>query len=339
MDVRGALLHRLGDDRVHQLDDRRVFVGLLGQRALPRALPPPRPGIPVDEVFDRAFHPGEPVSSRAEVLDRGDRHAHPPAGDHRDVVDRQHVRRVGHRQQQRAVLGEPDGHGLVALGGLGGDQVHGAHVKVVDRQIEVIQSKPLGHHAGELVVAQHPHLDEHSPVGCPARGRLSRPPRRCRGRRSRGRRRLRRSSWRSARSCAPGTRPCPSCSCCARARLHAALRAGRRAHPRRRPGAGPRQRLALIPRVGEFRGDGVTIFPIRDLSASRVPVLTAVYRLKARKQGDSQTPAGTRAHISALPRAGAPKQAWRTSVHRHPQSRHPRDLLDTSEGPCPHRVR
>ena len=148
---------------MHELDDRRVAVGLLGEGArLGLGL---RLVLVVNDVFDRILHPRQPGQQQVEILDRGDRHAHSPAGDHRDVVDRQHVRRVGHRQQQRAVVDEPDRHGPVALGGVGADQLHGAHVQVVDRQVDVVQAEPLGHDSRQLVGAQHALRHQHFPRG------------------------------------------------------------------------------------------------------------------------------------------------------------------------------
>ncbi len=118
VDVGGALLDRLGDDRVDELDDRRVGVGLLDEQAFAGLVL----GALVDDVLDRLVHPDEPVEQQVEILDRGRRRADPPAGHHADVVDREDVRGVRHRQQQRAVVGEADRHGLVALGGLGADR-------------------------------------------------------------------------------------------------------------------------------------------------------------------------------------------------------------------------
>ncbi len=46
-----------------------------------------------------------------------DRDAHLIAGHDRDVIDRQHVRRIRHRHQQRALVGERHRHSLIALGG------------------------------------------------------------------------------------------------------------------------------------------------------------------------------------------------------------------------------
>ena len=54
-----------------------------------------------------------------------------------------------------------DGHRLVALGGLGADQVDGPHVEVVDGEVDEVEAEALGDDARELVVAQDPPLDEH----------------------------------------------------------------------------------------------------------------------------------------------------------------------------------
>ena len=66
---------------------------------------------------DDVLEPVQPRDQRGDVLRRRDRDAHLVAGHDRDVVDRQHVRRVGHRDQQRALVGERHRHRLVALGG------------------------------------------------------------------------------------------------------------------------------------------------------------------------------------------------------------------------------
>ena len=59
---------------------------------------------------------------------RGDRGADLVARHQRDVVDREDVRRVGHRDDERALAGEGDRHRLVALGGGAREQVGGGHV-------------------------------------------------------------------------------------------------------------------------------------------------------------------------------------------------------------------
>ena len=56
VDVGGALLDRLRDDRVDELDDRGVAVGLVDEQA--RA-PSSRLGLLIGEVFDRLVHARE----------------------------------------------------------------------------------------------------------------------------------------------------------------------------------------------------------------------------------------------------------------------------------------
>ena len=121
--------------------------------------------VVLDDVFDRALQAPETGGEQVDVLGRGRRDAHAAVGDHRDVVDAEDVRGVGHRQQQRAVLGEAHGHRLVALDGLGAEQVDGAHVGLVDREVDVIQAEAFGDDARELVLAQDALLDEHLPGG------------------------------------------------------------------------------------------------------------------------------------------------------------------------------
>ncbi len=160
VDVGGALLDGLGDDRVHELDDGRVAVGLVDVDLLALGL-----GFLVDDVFDRLVHAGEPCEQQVEVLDGGGGGLDAPAGHHADVIDREHVGGVGHGEQQRAVVGEADGQRLVALGGLDADEVDGAHVEVEDAEVDEVQAEALGDNTCELVVAQDAALDEHDTGG------------------------------------------------------------------------------------------------------------------------------------------------------------------------------
>ena len=75
----------------------------------------------------------ELADQRVDVLGRGDRAAHLVAGGHGDVVEREHVGRVGRRHQQRLLAEEGDRDRLVAarLGGV--EQVGGAVVDLERR--------------------------------------------------------------------------------------------------------------------------------------------------------------------------------------------------------------
>ena len=91
-----------------------------------------------------------------DVLARGDRDADLVAGHQRDVVDRQDVGRVGHRDQQPALAGERDRDRLVALGGLRVDEVGRRHVDVVDAEVEVVEAVALGDGARVVLLRQAP---------------------------------------------------------------------------------------------------------------------------------------------------------------------------------------
>ena len=147
VDVRGALLDRLGDDRVHELDHRRVLGGLadVGDRA-----PSSSSSSSTASATASSRRLMRPISA-GDVVGRGHDRAHLVAGHQLQVVERQHVRRVGHRHQQRAVVVEADRHGVEAARGLGRDQVHRRQVGAVDLQVDVVEAEALGDRAGQLV--------------------------------------------------------------------------------------------------------------------------------------------------------------------------------------------
>ncbi len=94
----------------------------------------------------------EPDEHGLDVGRRGDRRADLVAGHHRDVVDREHVRRVGHGHEQRAVAGERDRHGLVAPDRGRADELGRIGLDAVELEVEVVEAEPLGDGAGELVL-------------------------------------------------------------------------------------------------------------------------------------------------------------------------------------------
>ena len=177
---------------------------------------------------------GELGQQQVEVLDRGGARAHAPAGHHPDVVDREDVGGVGHRDQHGAVLGEADRHRLVAAGGGGADEVDRAHVEVEGwsgRRSPGRSARPPRGRAGRGAGSRVRPGSGRS--GGPARGRPGRRPRRSRGRTARGPRRPRRSCARSDPGGGAGRAPCWG-SGWARA-------GGRRPAPRRAPPAGARR--------------------------------------------------------------------------------------------------
>ena len=165
VDVGGALLDRLGDDRVDELDDRRVLGGLvdLGDvRDLVLALR--------DRLRDRVVEPAHPPDQCVDVVRRGDHGAHLVTGHQLQVVEREHVRRIGHRDHQVAVLVEADRRRVEAARRLGADRVERSYVGLVDREVDVVEPEALRGGARELVARDRPRLEQHLLGG--AAGRL-----------------------------------------------------------------------------------------------------------------------------------------------------------------------
>ena len=119
VDVGRAVADGLGDEQVDELDDRRVLdelgdvreiglvVGLVGRGLHDRV----DFAVDAEEAFDRLV---DLARGRDDGADLG-------AGEGADVVDREHVRRVGHRDDELAVL-PTDRDRLVAAGERLGDE-------------------------------------------------------------------------------------------------------------------------------------------------------------------------------------------------------------------------
>ena len=99
------------------------------------------------------------VDRRRELGRARDDRLHLASGDGPDVVEREHVRRVGHRDDELPVL-PADRDGLVAAGdGL----AHEAHGRRVDRgvgEVEVLEPDLLGEGADEVGLGDRAELDE-----------------------------------------------------------------------------------------------------------------------------------------------------------------------------------
>ena len=180
VDVRRALLDGLSDDLVDQPDDRRVVGGLAQLDDLGRTAVVVENVGPGDDVVKAR----QARDQALDVLAARDRRTDLLAGQQRDVIDRQDVGGIGHRDEQRALVDERDRDGLVALGGGDRDQVRRLHVGLEDAEIEVLEAVALGQRAREPVRRQRAVLDEdvlRHRASCAA-------PRRSRRRRARARR-------------------------------------------------------------------------------------------------------------------------------------------------------
>ena len=160
VDVGGALPHRLAEDAVDELDHRRVLgadfhVGDLGQLALFGL------GLALgDRLADGALQRVEAADQRFDVLLGGDGDAAVERRRDLDVVDREHVGRVGHRHQQRLFVDEADRQRPVAARRVDRDQVGRRHVDLVGGEVDVVEAVALGDRARELVGGDRALLDQ-----------------------------------------------------------------------------------------------------------------------------------------------------------------------------------
>ena len=162
------------------------------------------------------------------------------AGHHLDVVDREDVGRVGHRQQQRLGVDVADRHRLVAARGGHREQVRRPHVDLVDVEVDVVEPVALGDRARELVAV------DHLVVAQQRLGRLAGHPRLVdhlvdplAASRSRGRRSTSVTNIPEWPRCIGAVRPLPACASSASSSCRAV------ASPRRGPVSGIRVGLRL----------------------------------------------------------------------------------------------
>jgi len=163
VDVRGALLYRLGDDRLHELHDRCVGRGLaqvghLGDRR----------AVVLHDVLDALREAVEAPDEQSDVVGGGNRGDDLESGHQPDVVDGEDVGRIGHGHEQRARPLVVDRDRAQALGHGRSDEVGGRHVDLVAGEVDVVEAEALGHHASELVGGERPALEQN------ATGRLAR---------------------------------------------------------------------------------------------------------------------------------------------------------------------
>ena len=103
------------------------------------------------DLLDGGVEPAEAAEEGVHVLLGGDRAADLVAGHHRQVVDGEHVRRVGGGHQHHVVVEEGDRDGAVLAQHRGVDQRRRALVDRVAVEVHVLDAVPLGDGAGELI--------------------------------------------------------------------------------------------------------------------------------------------------------------------------------------------
>ncbi len=156
VDVGGAVADRLRDDRAHEPDGWAVVGGLLERGLKRRVLLLGLGLLVVDEVAEAAAAGQQRVEAVARDDDRDD----VAVRQHRDVVGREQVARVGHRDDQRAVLAEADRDCVEALHRGLGDGVQRREVGLDGLEVDELQPEALGDRDAELVVAQPVALEQ-----------------------------------------------------------------------------------------------------------------------------------------------------------------------------------
>ena len=180
----------------------RSVTSLLGTE---RSTSPDVLGAVVGEVREVV---AELDAEAVDVVVGGDDRAHRHARDHRDVVDRQHVGRVGHGEQELALVVLADRDRVVAAHEAGVDEAGQVGVDLEDGEVDALDAEALGEHARQLLGRQDAVLDQHA-AGQAARlarvlrRRARRPP----PWRSRARRRPGRSGASSGRATAAASMP------------------------------------------------------------------------------------------------------------------------------------
>ena len=162
VDVGGALGHGLGEDAVDELDHRRVLgarlhVADLGERFVLFLLVLPRSMIASATVLCSV--PSR-ASSASTSLFGGDGDVAVEAGGDLDVVDGEHVGRVGGRDQQRVLVDVADRHRLVAARHRHREQGRRGDVDAVDGEVDVVEAVALGGRPRELVLVDRALLEQ-----------------------------------------------------------------------------------------------------------------------------------------------------------------------------------
>ncbi len=151
-----ARLDRVGDDRAHELDGRGVVGGgfervrdlLVGIR------------LDLEVVVEVGLEVVDASQQDVEVLARDDDRLDAHVGEHREVVEREHIRRIGHRDEQDLVA-VADRHGVQAPQRGSGHEVQSRDVRPQRLEADVLQAEALGDGDRELVGCQRGDLDQH----------------------------------------------------------------------------------------------------------------------------------------------------------------------------------
>ncbi len=158
VDVGGAVGDRLLDDVVDELDRGRfrADLGELGQVVLGKAVRADE-GVGVRVLGDTV----ERLDGADDVVLGRDRGLDVEAGDDAQVVEGEHVLRVGHRHEQR-VVGDRDRHERVAHGELARNRGNSGHLRGALAEVDVLDADLARHDREHGTLGGIAEVDEHA---------------------------------------------------------------------------------------------------------------------------------------------------------------------------------
>ena len=123
----------------------------------------------LDGLRHRVVEPAHAPDQRLDVVRRGHDRLHLVPGHQLEVVEGEHVRRVGDRDEQAAALVEADRSRVQPAGRLRADQVERRQVGLEAGQVDVAEPEALRGRARELVAGDRVRpRPAAAPAGCPA---------------------------------------------------------------------------------------------------------------------------------------------------------------------------
>ena len=167
MDIRRPFLDGVGQDQVHQFDDRGVLGGLaqFGGVDVVVLFPQRLDVLVVESLHDVLDQAGRVVVLVDGVLDgcfRRHHRLHLEPGHELDIVDGEDVARVRHGDGED-VAGAIDGDDLVLLGNLGWDELNDGRVDLEVREVDGGDAVLAAEKRRDVVFADEPQLDEVTP--------------------------------------------------------------------------------------------------------------------------------------------------------------------------------
>ena len=156
VDVGCAVPHRLGHDRVHELDDRGILDGHLeiGVLVLLGGI-----GHDARHRLHLGVHAGVLLDRGLDIVGGRHHREHVAAGDRADVVQRVDVGRIGHRHQQPSVALADRQRAIPAGQGLG-EQRRCERIDLEVREIDELEADLLGERTHEVGLPDHAKVDQ-----------------------------------------------------------------------------------------------------------------------------------------------------------------------------------